>query len=108
MAQASLPYSSKTSSIRALSFRLFVSEEKLNSVHFSLNFNMYLLCVFVLCVPVLCVFVIEENMYVYFSMVMCELRCELGGGGVGGREGGKVVVAEYWISVAIPTHPTCL
>ena len=77
-------------------------------MHFSLNFNMYLFCVFVLCVPVLCVFVIEENMYVYFSMVMCELRCELGGGGVGGREGGKVVVAEYWISVAIPTHPTCL
>ena len=59
------------------------------------------------CVPVLCVFVIEENMF-YFAMVMCELRCELGGGGVGGREGGKVVVAEYWISVAIPTHPTCL
>ena len=45
---------------------------------------------------------------VFFAMVMCELRCELGGGGGGGREGGKVVVAEYWISVAIPTHPTCL
>jgi len=108
LAQASLPYSSKTSSIRTLSCRLFVSEEKLNSVYFSLNFNMYLLCVFVLCVPVLCVFVIGENMHVcFFWMVMCELRCELGGG-VDGREGGKVVVAEYWISVAIPTHPTCL
>ena len=59
-----------------------------------------------MCVCVVCVFVIEENMF-YFTMVMCELRCELGGG-VGGREGGKVVVAEYWISVAIPTHPTCL
>ena len=33
-----------------LSCRLFVSEEKINSVHFSLNFNMYFLCVFVLCV----------------------------------------------------------
>jgi len=107
LAQASLPYSSKTSSIRALSFKLFVSEEKLYGVHFSLNFNMYLLCVFVLCVPVLCVLVIEENMF-YFAMVMCELRCELGGGVGGGREAGKVVVAEYWISVAIPTHPTCL
>ena len=56
-----------------------------------------------MCVCVVCVFVIEENMF-YFAMVMCELRCELGGG-VGGREGGKVVLAEYWISVAIPTLP---
>ena len=67
-------------------------------------FRLISICIFY----VLCgFFVIEENMF-YFAMVMCELRCELGGGGGGGREGGKVVVAEYWISVAIPTHPTCL
>ena len=45
-----------------------------------------------MCVCVVCVFVIEENMF-YFAMVMCELRCELGGGG--GREGGGGRILDF-------------
>ena len=52
-----------------------------------------------MCVCVVCVFVIEENVF-YFAMVMCELRCELGGGGGGGREGGR----WCWPNIGFPSQ----